>query len=105
MNYTCWRGSWLAANPNRRVSCGVANLKNSVKWYQRLLTGFALNYEVGFSKTLDKGGTYLSFVVRSAPVPIGYQVMVRVLFAVPSKPVENILEGMNHRLFISRVCD
>jgi len=105
MNYACWRGSSLAANPYRRVFCSVVNLKNSMKWYQSLLTGFALDDEVRFSQTLDKGGAYLFCVVRGASVSVSYQVVVRILFAIPSKSVENILEGMNQRLVISRVCD
>ena len=76
-----------------------------MKWYQGLLTRFALNYEVRFSKTLDKGSAYLFNIVRRASMAVSYQVIVRVLFAIPSKPVENILEGMNQRLVISRVCD
>jgi hypothetical protein len=38
-------------------------------------------------------------------VPICYHIILGVFVAIPTKPVENVLEGMNHRFFICCVCD
>jgi len=55
-----------------------------------------LNGKVGLAKLPDAGSSNDFHVAGCTPVPIGYLIICRVLVNVPTKPVENILEGMNH---------
>ena len=64
-----------------------------------------LNGEVRFTKLLNARRTDDLHITRCTPVPVRYHVVLRLLSGVPTKPVENILEGMNHRFFICCVCD
>jgi hypothetical protein len=64
-----------------------------------------LEGKVGFAKVLNAGSSNDFHVAACTPVPIGYLVIFRVLIDVPTKSVENILEGMNHGFFICCVCD
>ncbi len=64
-----------------------------------------LNGEVRFAEVLNAGSPDDLHVAGCTPVPICYHVVLRLLIDVPTKPVENILEGMNHGFFICCVCD
>ena len=64
-----------------------------------------LNGEVRFAQILDAGRTDHFHVIRCPSVPVRYHIVLGVFVAVPTKPVENILEGMNHGFFICCVCD
>gem|GEM_PF-4459177 len=66
---------------------------------------YLLNGEVRFTKILNCRRTDDFHVIRCSSVPVRYHVIFGILVAVPTKPVENILEGMNHRFFICCVCD
>ncbi len=55
-----------------------------------------LKCKVGFAKVLNVGSSNNFHVAWCAPVSIGYLVICGVLIGVPTKPVENILERMNH---------
>jgi len=55
-----------------------------------------LKGKVGFAKVLNVRSSHDFHVAGCTPVSIGYLVIRRVLIFVPAKPVENILEGMNH---------
>ncbi len=59
-----------------------------------------LNGEVGFAKFLNVRGANDLHIPWCAPVPVHYLVILRFLVGVPTKSVENILEGMNHGFFI-----
>jgi len=64
-----------------------------------------LNCEIRFPQLLDARRTYVFYVPWCTPVPVGNRVILRILAAVPTKPIQNILERVNHGLFISEVCD
>jgi len=66
---------------------------------------YVLNGEVRFTKILNGRCTDDLHVIRCSSVPVRYHVIFGVLVVVPTKSVENILEGMNHRFFICCVCD
>ena len=55
-----------------------------------------LKGKVRFTKALNAGSSNDFHVAGCTPVSIGYLVIRRVLILVPTKPVENILERMNH---------
>lgn len=59
-----------------------------------------LNGEVRFSKLLNARRTDNLHITRCTPMPIRYHVVLSLLIDIPTKSVENILEGMNHRFFI-----
>lgn len=59
-----------------------------------------LNGEVRFTKLLNARRTDNFHIPRCTPVPVRYHVVLRLLIDIPTKSVENILEGMNHGFFI-----
>lgn len=59
-----------------------------------------LNGEVRFSKLLNARRTDNFYIPRCTPVPVRYHVVLRLLIDIPTKSVENILEGMDHGFFI-----
>ena len=59
-----------------------------------------LNGEVRFTKLPNARRTDNFHIPRCTPVPVRYHVVLRLLSGVPTKPVENILERMNHGFFI-----
>lgn len=59
-----------------------------------------LNGEVRFTKLLNARRTDIFRIPWCTSVPVRYHVVLRLLSGVPTKPVENILEGMNHGFFI-----
>ena len=68
-----------------------------MKWDERFIRPVNfLNSEVGLTKVLDAGSSNDFHVAGCTPVSIGDLVIRRVLILIPTKPVENILEGMNH---------
>ena len=91
--------SSFPAYPDCGVGGGVFDFENSMKGNECFL-GFImiLDCEVGFSKLIDAGRSYLPLVSRETSVAVGYQIVVGVFLRIPPKPVEHVLEGMNHEI-------
>ena len=91
----------FAAYPDDRVIGGIADFEDSVKRDDGFIrpSNF-LNGEVRFAKLLNARRTDNLHIPRCTSVPVRYHVVLRLLLGVPTKPVENILEGMNHGFFI-----
>lgn len=48
----------------------------------------------------------ICFVAGGASMPVGYEVVLRVLSGIPTKSIQNVLERVNHGLFINiDACD
>ena len=60
-----------------------------------------LNGEVRFAEALNAGSSDDFHVAGCTPVSIGYHIVLRLLIDIPTKPVQNILEWMNHSFFIA----
>jgi hypothetical protein len=87
----------FAADPDDRIIGSIADFEDSVKRDDRFICPVNfLKGKVGFAKVLNAGSSDDFHVAWCAPVSIGYLVIFRVLIGVPTQPVENILEGMNH---------
>ena len=75
-----------------------------MKWDKRFLRiAFAFNCEVRLSKPSNPGSQDPHYIIRRAPMAVGYNIIIRFLTSVPPEPIENILEWVNHR-FSSTVC-
>ena len=87
----------FAAYPDDRVIDRIADFEDSMKRNDRFIRPFNfLNGEVRFAEVLNAGSSDDFHVARCTPVPICYHVVLRPLIGIPTKSVENILEGMNH---------
>jgi hypothetical protein len=96
----------FAACPDDGVVGRIADFEDSVKRNDRFICPINfLNGEVRFAEVLNAGSSDDFHVAGCTPVPICYHVVLRPLIGIPTKPVENILEGMNHGFFICWVCD
>lgn len=96
----------FAAYPDDRIIDRIADFENSVKRNERFICPInSLKCEVGLAKALNARSLDDLHVARCTPVPIGYHVILRLLIDIPTKPVENILERMNHEFFVRCVCD
>jgi hypothetical protein len=84
----------------------IADFEYSMKGDERFICSINfLNGEVRFAEALNAGSSDDFHVAGCTPVSIGYQIVLRLLIDIPTKPVQNILEWMNHSFFICCVCD
>ena len=66
----------------------------------RLLAFGILDCEVGLAETANCGGPNTFDIIGRSSVAVCDLIFFGVLIAVPAKPVENILEWVDHEFFI-----
>jgi hypothetical protein len=97
-------GLTASLGPDYSAICYIANLQDPMERYDRLLRislRVIENRKVGFSELSNLRRGNLHHVIRCTSVSVSYDVILGIFPIIPTKFVQDILERMNHGLFIN----